>query len=49
MHVNWADVISHFEDICSNIKAGGSLVLKKGENPKKPSFSKKGEDNKKLS
>ena len=23
MHVNWADVISHFEDLYSNIKAGG--------------------------
>jgi hypothetical protein len=45
MHVNWADVISHFEDLYSNIKAGGPLVLKKGESSKKISISKKNEEN----
>ena len=31
MHLNWAEVISHFEEIYVNIKGFGSLSLKKGE------------------
>ncbi len=50
MHVNWADVISHFEEIYMNIKgAGGCLTLKKGEYTKKISLGKKNTDTNTIS
>lgn len=47
MHINWAEVISHFD---GNIKVAGAILsLKKGENMKKISLGKKGNDKNPIS